>query len=168
MEVIPRLRPLGTKWLLWLSFGALTAILVAIGCIGLLRLHSIATNFEKDHNIAKPRASVGHELEINIIGYSLSVWRYSERYRWGAPTSNQRRGRRGAADRCLYRAGRNCAATGIGLAAAHRLAGGSRFGRGADGDARGESRQGGPFLSPGYQSGTVFGHRVTAGRGIHF
>ncbi len=76
MEVLPRLRPLGTKWLLWLSFGALTAILVTIGCIGLLRLHSIATNFEKDHNIAKPRASVGHELEINIIGYSLSVWRY--------------------------------------------------------------------------------------------
>ena len=76
MEVMPRLRLLGTKWLLWLGFGALTSILVAIGFIAILRLHSIATSFEKDHNIAKPRAAVGHELEINIIGYSLSVWRY--------------------------------------------------------------------------------------------
>ena len=61
--------------LLWLGFGALTSILVAMDS-SLLRLHSIATSFEKDHNIAKPRASVGHELEINILGYSLSVWRY--------------------------------------------------------------------------------------------
>ena len=76
MEVMPRLRALGTKWLLWLGFGALTSILVAIGFIAILRLHSIATSFETDHNIAKPRAAVGHELEINIIGYSLSVWRY--------------------------------------------------------------------------------------------
>ena len=76
MNLIPRLPPLGARWLLWLGCGGLTAILVLIGIIDFVRLQSIATSFEKDNNIAKPRASAGHELEINILGYSLNVWRY--------------------------------------------------------------------------------------------
>ena len=66
----------GTRRLLWLGFGVLTLILVSIGVIGIMRLQSIARSFEKDNNIAKPRASAAHELEISIIGYTLSVWRY--------------------------------------------------------------------------------------------
>jgi len=76
MKLIPRLRPLGARWLLWLGCGGLTSILVLIGFIDFVRLQSMATSFQKDHNAAKPRASAGQELEINIIGYSLSVWRY--------------------------------------------------------------------------------------------
>ncbi|MEO6165842.1 MAG: hypothetical protein ABIP88_17060, partial [Candidatus Binatia bacterium] len=70
------LRIFSTRRLLWLGFGVLTLVMVSIGFIGIVRLQSIATSFEKDNNVAKPRASAGHELEINIIGYSLSVWRY--------------------------------------------------------------------------------------------
>ncbi|MGZ9130885.1 MAG: sensor histidine kinase, partial [Candidatus Binatia bacterium] len=76
MKLIPRLRPLGARWLLWLGCGGLTSILVLIGVIDFVRLQSMATSFQKDHNAAKPRPSAGHELEINIIGYSLNVWRY--------------------------------------------------------------------------------------------
>ncbi len=70
------LRSFGTRRLLWFGFGVLTLVIVLIGFIGIVRFQSIATSFEKDNNIAKPRASAGHELEINIIGYSLNVWRY--------------------------------------------------------------------------------------------
>ncbi len=70
------LRMFGTRRLLWLGFGVLTLVIVSIGVIGILRFQSIATSFEKANNIAKPRASAGHELEINILGYSLNVWRY--------------------------------------------------------------------------------------------
>ena len=76
MKLIPRLPPLGARWLLWLGCGGLTAILVLIGIIDFVRLQSIATSFEKDNNVAKPRASAGQELEIKVLGYSLSVWRY--------------------------------------------------------------------------------------------
>ncbi len=73
MKLIPRLPPLGARWLLWLGCGGLTAILVLIGIIDFVRLQSIATSFEKDNNVAKPRASAGQELEIN------SPWVFVER-----------------------------------------------------------------------------------------
>ncbi len=76
MKLIPKLRPLGAKWLLWLGCGGLILTLVLIGFIDFVRLRSMATSFERDNNLAKPRASAGHQLEINIIGYSLNVWRY--------------------------------------------------------------------------------------------
>ena len=76
MKLIPKLRPLGAKWLLWLGCGGLISTLVLIGFIDFVRLRSMATSFERDNNLAKPRASAGHQLEINIIGYSLNVWRY--------------------------------------------------------------------------------------------
>ncbi|MGZ8453188.1 MAG: histidine kinase, partial [Candidatus Binatia bacterium] len=69
-------RIFGTRRLLWLGFGVLTLVMVSIGIIGIVRLQSITTSFENDNSVAKPRASAGHELEINIIGYSLNVWRY--------------------------------------------------------------------------------------------
>ena len=53
------LRMFGTRRLLWLGFGVLTLVIVSIGVIGILRLQLIATSFEKDNNIAKPRASDG-------------------------------------------------------------------------------------------------------------
>ena len=159
------LRMFGTRRLLWLGFGVLTLVIVSIGVIGILRFQSIATSFEKANNIAKPRASAGHELEINILGYSLNVWRYLS----GSDAARQRAAKdavgRGAAARWVCGAGRDRAATGTGGAAADRLAECLRVGRGADGGAHGESRGVGTLHGNSCPAGAVSRFRVAAGRG---
>jgi len=70
------LRIFGTRRLLWLGFGVLTLVMVSIGFIGIVRLQSIATSFEKQTKVAKPRNSTARELELNLVDYALGVHQY--------------------------------------------------------------------------------------------
>ena len=159
------LRSFGTRRLLWFGFGVLTFVIVSIGIIDFVRLQSIATSFEKDKNVAKPRASAGQELEIKVLGYSLSVWRYL-----GGSDAARQRAAKEAADVALQLDGYTALAE---TARQRELAARLRTGW-QDVHALGEAlmaartanrEQVGPLLGTGYQAGAVVRFRVAAGRG---
>ena len=83
MNAIGWLRISGTRQLLWLGFGVLTLVMVAIGLLATLRLRSVASSFEKQTNVASPRsAAVGEAqdgLEAIAIGYRWPATRRSKR-----------------------------------------------------------------------------------------
>ncbi|MGZ8486577.1 MAG: hypothetical protein ACXW6R_22560, partial [Candidatus Binatia bacterium] len=69
-------RIFGTRRLLWLGFGLLTLVMVSIGIIAIVRVRSVASSFEKQIKVAKPRSATARELELNVLDYSLGVHQY--------------------------------------------------------------------------------------------
>ena len=76
MNPIGWLRISGTRQLLWLGFGVLTLVMVAIGIIATLRLRSVASSFEKQTNVARPRSATARQLELNVLDYALAAHQY--------------------------------------------------------------------------------------------
>ncbi len=76
MNPIGWLRIFGTRQLLWLGFGVLTLVMVAIGIIATLRVRSVTSSFEKQTKVARPRSATARQLELNVIDYALGVHQY--------------------------------------------------------------------------------------------
>jgi len=70
------LRIFGTRQLLWIGFGVLTLVMVWIGIMAIVRVHSVASSFEKQDKVAKPRSATARELELNLLDYALGVHQY--------------------------------------------------------------------------------------------
>ena len=76
MNPIVWLRSFGTRRLLWLGFGVLTFVIVSIGIIVIVRVHSVASSIEKQTKVAKPRNATARELELILLDYALGVHQY--------------------------------------------------------------------------------------------
>ena len=70
------LRSFGTRRLLWFGFGVLTFVIVSISIIVIVRVHSVASNIEKQTKVAKPRSATARELELILLDYALGVHQY--------------------------------------------------------------------------------------------
>ncbi len=70
------LRSFGTRRLLWFGFGVLTFVIVSISIIVIVRVHSVASNIEKQTKIAKPRSATAREMELILLDYALGVHQY--------------------------------------------------------------------------------------------
>ena len=67
------LRTRGTGRLLWLSFGALTALLIFLGVISASGLRSIRAGVDEQGAVGRPRSDATRELEVAVLGYGLGV-----------------------------------------------------------------------------------------------
>ncbi len=165
MNPIVWLRSFGTRRLLWFGFGVLTFVIVSIGIIVIVRVHSVASSIEKQTKVAKPRSATARELELILLDYALGVHQYLR-----GDDLARLRASRYAADVALQLDGYTALAeTARQRELAARLRTGwqecLRVGRDADGGAHGESRGGGALHGNSCAAGAVSSFRVAAGRG---
>jgi signal transduction histidine kinase len=69
-------RSRGMGQLLWVGFGALTALLISTGSISAMRLRSISADVIERADIERPRADVTREFEIHVLRYAFNVRRF--------------------------------------------------------------------------------------------